>query len=149
LLMVGRYPMAVLFCVISPKAWTSMFIRPKPRSAFPQADRLFSSVQNAVRRALLAHSPVPGIGDEAALGAWPIPNAFSTTHRPAWDMAGRTTPDLGSRNRPTCASRPGTNISASASFSAHAIITSVGQMPALTWSPRAGWSLFDRPACCT
>jgi DNA mismatch repair protein MutL len=61
LLMVGRFPMAVLFLNMPPEMVDVNVHPTKAEVRFRQSDRIFSEVQNAVRRALLAHSPVPGL----------------------------------------------------------------------------------------
>ncbi|MBN1147531.1 MAG: DNA mismatch repair endonuclease MutL, partial [Anaerolineales bacterium] len=61
LLMVGRYPLAVLFLSMPPEAVDVNVHPTKAEVRFRQAERIFSEVQNAVRRALLAHSPIPGL----------------------------------------------------------------------------------------
>ncbi len=58
LLMVGRYPMAVLFIHIAPDAVDVNVHPAKAEVRFRQPDRVFSAVQRAVRRALLAQPSV-------------------------------------------------------------------------------------------
>ena len=60
-LMVGRYPIALLFLKIQPEDVDVNVHPTKAEVRFRHSDRLFSAVQRAVRRALLAHTPVPGI----------------------------------------------------------------------------------------
>lgn len=62
LLMVGRFPMAVLFLEVSPTAVDVNVHPTKAEVRFREANRIFVSIQNAVRRALLAHTPVPELG---------------------------------------------------------------------------------------
>lgn len=61
LLMVGRFPIALLFITLPPEAVDVNVHPTKAEVRFREADKVFSSIQSAVRRALLAHSPVPGI----------------------------------------------------------------------------------------
>jgi DNA mismatch repair protein MutL len=62
LLMVGRYPMGTLFIEI-PAEQVDVNVHPtKAEVRFRDAGRVFSGLQRAVRRALLAHTPVPGLG---------------------------------------------------------------------------------------
>jgi DNA mismatch repair protein MutL len=70
LIMVGRYPMAALFLEVPPEAVDVNVHPAKAAVRFRQRDRVFSGVQRAVRRALMAHAPVPGIdaGIEIAIG---------------------------------------------------------------------------------
>ena len=61
MLMVGRYPMAILFIQL-PSEDVDVNVHPaKAEVRFQAPSQVFSAVQNAVRRALLAHTPVPGV----------------------------------------------------------------------------------------
>ncbi len=62
LLMVGRYPLAVLFIEVPPELVDVNVHPTKAEVRFRQPDAVFSAVQRSVRRALLAHTPVPQIG---------------------------------------------------------------------------------------
>jgi DNA mismatch repair protein MutL len=67
LLMVGRYPLTALFLEIAP-ADVDVNVHPaKAEVRFRQPDRLFSFVQRAVRRTLLAYTPVPQLETPSAL----------------------------------------------------------------------------------
>ncbi len=59
LLMVGRYPLSILFLAMPPEAVDVNVHPAKAEVRFREPERLFSFVQRAVRRALLASSPVP------------------------------------------------------------------------------------------
>lgn len=100
LLMVGRYPVAALFIEMPP---TGVDVNVHPTKAevrFREPDRVFIAVQHAVRRALLAHSPAPGMEgalfwEQGSLGqsasqSWPYPDAGQSaaarTVDPAWTM---------------------------------------------------------------
>lgn len=61
LLMVGRFPMVVLFLDLPPEAVDVNVHPAKAEVRFREGDLVFSRVQRAVRRALLAYSPVPEI----------------------------------------------------------------------------------------
>ena len=61
LLMVGRYPLGVLFLELPSEAVDVNVHPTKANVRFREPERIFSGVQRAVRHALLAHSPVPGI----------------------------------------------------------------------------------------
>jgi DNA mismatch repair protein MutL len=80
LLMVGRYPLAVLFLEVEP-ADVDVNVHPaKAEVRFREQDRIFSFVQRAVRRALLAYAPVPQVA----------PTLWGTPARqvdPAWSFA--------------------------------------------------------------
>jgi DNA mismatch repair protein MutL len=61
LLMVGRYPLASLFLEVEPSAVDVNVHPAKAEVRFREQDRVFSFVQRAVRRALLAYAPVPSL----------------------------------------------------------------------------------------
>lgn len=65
LLMVGRFPLAVLFVSLPPEMIDVNVHPAKAEVRFRQPDRVFSGVQRAVRRALLAYSSVPSISPQA------------------------------------------------------------------------------------
>jgi len=68
LLMVGRYPLATLMIELPPEAVDVNVHPTKAEVRFQEPDRIFSGVQNAVRRALLAHNPIPSLSDEGQWG---------------------------------------------------------------------------------
>lgn len=81
LLMVGRYPLAALF-VDLPSEEVDVNVHPaKAEVRFRSPDKVFSGVQRAVRRALLAYSPVPPVFSGSRQGLFP-----SRTIDPAWEM---------------------------------------------------------------
>ncbi len=61
LLMVGRYPLTTLFLNLAPEEVDVNVHPAKAEVRFKNQDRVFSFVQRAVRRALLAYAPVPSI----------------------------------------------------------------------------------------
>jgi DNA mismatch repair protein MutL len=92
LLMVGRYPVAILFLELPPDMVDVNVHPTKAEVRFRETDRLFSAVQRAVRRVLLANTPVPEISEQLR---WPTPPRQPD---PAWQMAGddiRYPPDAG------------------------------------------------------
>ncbi|HEX7395496.1 MAG TPA: DNA mismatch repair endonuclease MutL, partial [Anaerolineaceae bacterium] len=83
LLMVGRFPLAILFLELPPEEIDVNVHPAKAEVRFRSADRVFSLVQRGVRRALLAYSPVPQITNSY----WksdPIPHQVDIS----WEMAG-------------------------------------------------------------
>jgi DNA mismatch repair protein MutL len=64
-LMVGRYPQSVLFLELPPELVDVNFHPTKAEVRFRNRDHVFRGVQRAVRRALLAHTPVPGVGGDS------------------------------------------------------------------------------------
>jgi DNA mismatch repair protein MutL len=87
LLMVGRYPLAMLFIQLPPEEVDVNVHPTKAEVRFTNADFVFRAVQRAVRRALLAHTPVPSIG--AGLRWYPSGTELGATRGidPAWDIA--------------------------------------------------------------
>ncbi len=81
LLMVGRYPIAILFIDIHPE-WVDVNVHPtKAEVRFRDPDRIFTGIQRAVRRALLAYTPVSGVSDQLH---WSNPTSALKTERD-WD----------------------------------------------------------------
>ena len=85
MLMVGRYPIASIFIEIDP-GLVDVNIHPtKAEVRFQEHDRVFSSIQRAVRRALLSYTPIPELGTEANWQGWNTPS--SEVIDPAWQMS--------------------------------------------------------------
>jgi DNA mismatch repair protein MutL len=105
LLMVGRYPLAALFVDLPPDRVDVNVHPTKAEVRFREPERIFSGVQSAVRRALLAHSPVPGLGAgfPASTGSqvgWISGPGWGAPDRkidPAWGMAGEPLPPIEGR----------------------------------------------------
>ena len=88
LLMVARYPMAALFMEIDP-AEVDVNVHPsKAEVRFRNQDRIFSFVQRAARRALLAYAPIPSLSPQVLWGS-SVPQ--SRTVDPAWNFSQRDT----------------------------------------------------------
>ena len=80
MLMVGRYPVVVLFLTI-PTNLVDVNVHPtKAEVRFRDQDHVFSGVQRAIRRGLLAYTPIPDLN---SLNLWgrqtqaPIPTSFN------------------------------------------------------------------------
>lgn len=83
LLMVGRFPLAVVFVHLPPEDVDVNVHPAKAEVRFRDADRIFSLVQRGTRRALLAYSPVPSIG----MPQWQMGGNQPHIIDPAWNMA--------------------------------------------------------------
>jgi len=84
LLMVARYPLAALFMEIDP-ADVDVNVHPaKAEVRFRNQDRIFSFVQRAARRALLAYAPIPSLSPQVLWGS-SVPQSRSV--EPAWNFS--------------------------------------------------------------
>ena len=97
MLMVGRYPMAVLFLQLDPEEVDVNVHPAKAEVRFRKSDLVFARVHRAVKRGLLTYSPVaqpktPNWGG----GAYQSPSTPYTQRAidPAWDMAADEDEDL-------------------------------------------------------
>lgn len=81
LLMVGRYPLTVIFIELPPELVDVNVHPAKAEVRFRHPERVYGSVQRAVRRGLLAYSPVPQVG------GWSWQDArMARPPDPAWEM---------------------------------------------------------------
>jgi DNA mismatch repair protein MutL len=87
LLMVGRYPLAILFLELPPETVDVNVHPTKAEVRFRQADLIFRQVQRAARRALLAHTPVPELGGELRWSPQPAWKNTPSEVDPAWQMS--------------------------------------------------------------
>jgi DNA mismatch repair protein MutL len=86
LLMVGRYPLAILFLQL-PAETVDVNVHPaKAEVRFKNSDQVFRGVQRAVRRALLAYSPIPSIGNHLYWQHSQDTHGSSRQVDPAWSM---------------------------------------------------------------
>ena len=69
MLMVGRYPVAVLMIEVPPEELDVNVHPTKAEVRFRQPDAVFSAVQRAVRQALVAQAPPPAMRSEIAWGS--------------------------------------------------------------------------------
>jgi DNA mismatch repair protein MutL len=111
LLMVGRYPLAILFLEIPPEAVDVNVHPTKAEVRFRQQDRIFSAVQQAVRRALLAYTPIPGsgtiLGSQLRWSPSPPGSHQTSSLDPAWGMADtQSSPETQASNVSAQASLP-------------------------------------------
>jgi DNA mismatch repair protein MutL len=86
LLMVGRYPLATLFLSLPPEDVDVNVHPAKAEVRFRNPDHVFTTVQRAVKRALLAYSPVPQ-ASPPSYWQTSLPAASDRTIDPAWSMA--------------------------------------------------------------
>jgi DNA mismatch repair protein MutL len=88
LLMVGRYPISILFLQL-PSGAVDVNVHPtKAEVRFKNADLVFRGVQRAVRRALLAHSPVPSLAGNLYWQSSRPTQGMGHQVDPAWSMSG-------------------------------------------------------------
>jgi DNA mismatch repair protein MutL len=73
MLMVGRYPLAVVFLEMKPEKVDVNVHPAKSEVRFSDRNEVFSSVQRAVRRALLAYAPVPQVHTQVRWAPTPPP----------------------------------------------------------------------------
>jgi DNA mismatch repair protein MutL len=74
MLMVGRFPITVLFIQLPPEMVDVNVHPTKAEVRFADRERVFSDVQRAIRRALLAYSPLPSLEPVQPGLAWrPLP----------------------------------------------------------------------------
>lgn len=85
-LMVGRYPLAVLFLTVPPEEIDVNVHPAKAEVRFRNPDQIFSVIQRSIRKALLTNSPVPNIA--AGTSFWQQNVPFPRLPDPAWEMSG-------------------------------------------------------------
>lgn len=86
MLMVGRYPMAVLFLELPPDQVDVNVHPAKAEVRFTGRDEVFRGVQRAARRVLLAYSPVPTVQGEVRWTPAPQQDFGSLTTETRWEV---------------------------------------------------------------
>lgn len=92
-IMVGRYPISILFIQLEPEEVDVNVHPAKAEVRFRKPDQIFSLMQRAVRRALLAYSPVP----QVSVNTWRIDPKFAPQSSLTWDALneeGEAQPEL-------------------------------------------------------
>jgi len=87
LLMVGRYPLAMLFLQLAPDLVDVNVHPTKAEVRFKNSDQVFRGVQRAVRRALLAYTPVPFLGIGLHWHPTGMANSPARGIDPTWTIA--------------------------------------------------------------
>jgi DNA mismatch repair protein MutL len=88
MLMVGRYPVAVLFVTIPPELVDVNVHPAKAEVRFRDQDAVFSGVQRAIRRGLLAFTPIPDLNTTRLWG-----RSLPETEGPSWQQSSFTGAD--------------------------------------------------------
>ena len=105
LLMVGRYPLAAIFVEIAPEEVDVNVHPAKAEVRFRNQDQAFGFVQRAVRRGLLAYSPVP----QVAPSLWGTRSQSSPQVGLDWTIAHDSQLTVEGEGQPVAGSPPVTN----------------------------------------
>ena len=99
MLMVGRYPIAALFLDLPPQMVDVNVHPAKAEVRFRDKNQVFSGVQRAVRRALLAYTPVPELSEHLN---WPGQRGASTQFDPLdWGLLNEGQSEVASETEAT------------------------------------------------
>jgi DNA mismatch repair protein MutL len=99
MLMVGRYPLAALFLDLPPQMVDVNVHPAKAEVRFRDKNQVFSGVQRAVRRALLAYTPVPELSEHLN---WPGQRGASTQFDPLdWGLLNEGQSEVASETEAT------------------------------------------------
>jgi DNA mismatch repair protein MutL len=103
LLMVGRYPLGAIFIEIAPEEVDVNVHPAKAEVRFKDQDRIFGFVQRAVRRGLLAYTPVPPVTSSLNSLGWGTSEPNARQVGLDWAIAhdSRWTGDTGRLTNPT------------------------------------------------
>ena len=98
LIMKGRYPITVLFLELTPEKVDVNVHPTKAEVRFQDKGEVFRAVGRGVRRALLAHTPVPEVSNLRGVNLWGGPSPDESYLRrsvdPAWSILDDTQQDL-------------------------------------------------------
>ncbi len=86
LLMVGRYPLGAIFIEMPPEDVDVNVHPAKAEVRFKEQDRIFGFVQRAIRRGLLAYTPVPGVGAGSSSSGWQGPGQIARQPSLDWTI---------------------------------------------------------------
>ena len=92
LLMVGRYPMAVVFIDMPPQSVDVNVHPTKAEVRFRDQQRIFTGLQQAIRRALLAHTPIQGLQNQLRWSPESGPESGRREIHPDWQMSNQPGP---------------------------------------------------------
>jgi DNA mismatch repair protein MutL len=84
LLMVGRYPLGIVFLELPSEAVDVNVHPTKAEVRFREPDKIFTGIQRAIRQALLAHTSAPGLDLQVRWSADPVHPSVSWNDQAGW-----------------------------------------------------------------